>query len=361
MAYSRITAGSWRSTRPWPRWTAAQARGASRASGATIPTSSSASRPCTTRRWRRRGQARGHDRRQLAAVLARRGRLGRRSATSSPTARSRSSSGYFPGLTASITRSSGARADRPRVAARHLGRSRAARRDVVRPALQPAPGARLGATTGRRFATSGCAAPAPTPAAASPAQTGATARARYSASTAGCRRGCTERGDEPTDPARVGVDRGADDARSSPPGPRSREVLDRIERTAYPGLRAGLTPLALDSKRALDSHRPRRQRLPRLRLRLGLGPARRRAPGAARAGRGGARAVRQRGQPRARLGAHRRARRAAAGGHAGEPDPLRHRAQRHRGGRDRDQADAPRDGPARDPRASTAPTTASPP
>ena len=38
--------------------------------------------------------------------------------------------------------------------------------------------------------------------------------------------------------------------RVTPPGPRSREVLDRIERTAYPGLRAGLTPLALDSKRA---------------------------------------------------------------------------------------------------------------
>ena len=38
--------------------------------------------------------------------------------------------------------------------------------------------------------------------------------------------------------------------RVTPPGPRSREVLDRIERTAYPGFRAGLTPLALDSKRA---------------------------------------------------------------------------------------------------------------
>ncbi len=38
--------------------------------------------------------------------------------------------------------------------------------------------------------------------------------------------------------------------RVTPPGPRSREVLDRIERTAYPGLSAGLTPLALDSKRA---------------------------------------------------------------------------------------------------------------
>ena len=35
-----------------------------------------------------------------------------------------------------------------------------------------------------------------------------------------------------------------------PPGPRSREVLGRIERDAYPGLSAGLTPLALDHKRA---------------------------------------------------------------------------------------------------------------
>ena len=38
--------------------------------------------------------------------------------------------------------------------------------------------------------------------------------------------------------------------RVTPPGPRSREVLDRIARNAYPGLSAGLTPLALDSKRA---------------------------------------------------------------------------------------------------------------
>jgi len=35
-----------------------------------------------------------------------------------------------------------------------------------------------------------------------------------------------------------------------PPGPRSREVLARIERNAYPGLSGGLTPLALASKRA---------------------------------------------------------------------------------------------------------------
>ena len=52
--------------------------------------------------------------------------------------------------------------------------------------------------------------------------------------------------------------------RVTPPGPRSREVLDRIERNAYPGLSAGLTPLALDSKRAwtvtdLDGNLTRRQ------------------------------------------------------------------------------------------------------
>jgi 4-aminobutyrate aminotransferase-like enzyme len=38
--------------------------------------------------------------------------------------------------------------------------------------------------------------------------------------------------------------------RVEPPGPRSREILGRIERSAYPGLAAGLTPLALASKRA---------------------------------------------------------------------------------------------------------------
>ncbi len=36
----------------------------------------------------------------------------------------------------------------------------------------------------------------------------------------------------------------------APPGPRSREILERVERQAYPGLSAGLTPLALESKRA---------------------------------------------------------------------------------------------------------------
>jgi 4-aminobutyrate aminotransferase-like enzyme len=35
-----------------------------------------------------------------------------------------------------------------------------------------------------------------------------------------------------------------------PPGPRSREILARVERDAYPGLSHGLTPLALESKRA---------------------------------------------------------------------------------------------------------------
>ena len=38
--------------------------------------------------------------------------------------------------------------------------------------------------------------------------------------------------------------------RTPPPGPRSAEVLARIERHAYPGLAAGLAPFALDSKRA---------------------------------------------------------------------------------------------------------------
>jgi 4-aminobutyrate aminotransferase-like enzyme len=38
--------------------------------------------------------------------------------------------------------------------------------------------------------------------------------------------------------------------RVDPPGPRSREILARIERSAYPGLAEGLTPFALAGKRA---------------------------------------------------------------------------------------------------------------
>ena len=38
--------------------------------------------------------------------------------------------------------------------------------------------------------------------------------------------------------------------RVDPPGPRSTEILERIERRAYPGLAEGLTPFALASKRA---------------------------------------------------------------------------------------------------------------
>ena len=38
--------------------------------------------------------------------------------------------------------------------------------------------------------------------------------------------------------------------RTEPPGPRSREILGRIERHAYPGLADGLAPFALASKRA---------------------------------------------------------------------------------------------------------------
>ena len=92
-----------------------------------------------------------------------------------------------------------------------------------------------------------------------------------------------------------------------------------------------------------------RQRLPRLHLRVRIRPARRRAPrdpGARHRGRG---AVRERGQPLARDGAHGGARGTAARGHAEEPDPLRHRAQRHGSGRDRRQDDAPRHGAPRDP------------
>ena len=147
--------------------------------------------------------------------------------------------------------------------------------------------------------------------------------------------------------------------RVTPPGPRSREVLDRIEGTAYPGLSAGLTPLALDSKRAwtvtdLDGNVYLDCASASASVPLGAGRPELLAPVAAaleRFGNEDSHALVCR--------AHRRARRAPARGHAEQPEPLRHRPQRHRGGRDRDQADAPRDRPAGDPRASTAPTTAS--
>ena len=90
------------------------------------------------------GQSRGDDRRQLPALHARRAAPGTRSATRSPTARSRSSRRYFPGLDRLDRRPARCWPDRPRVAARDLGRPRPARRHVVRPALQPAPGPRLG-------------------------------------------------------------------------------------------------------------------------------------------------------------------------------------------------------------------------
>ena len=44
--------------------------------------------------------------------------------------------------------------------------------------------------------------------------------------------------------------------RTEPPGPRSREILERIERRAYPGLTEGLAPFALAEKRAWTARTP---------------------------------------------------------------------------------------------------------
>ena len=130
-----------------------------------------------------------------------------------------------------------------------------------------------------------------------------------------------------------------------PPGPRSREILERIERTAYPGLSAGLAPLALDSKRAwtvtdvdgnvyLDcasasASVPLGAGRPEL-----LGPV---SEALARFGNEDSHALVS--ELTARLGER------LLDVTPGERDPLRHRAQRHRGGRDRDQAHAPRHRP----------------
>ena len=88
-------------------------------------------------------KARGDDRRQLPALHAGRGlvgrdpRLGRRP-------RDRQARRVLPQPAGLDPRAPGARSTRPRGAARDLGRARAARRDGLRPALQPAPGSRLG-------------------------------------------------------------------------------------------------------------------------------------------------------------------------------------------------------------------------
>ena len=64
--------------------------------------------------------------------------------------------------------------------------------------------------------------------------------------------------------------------RVPPPGPRSRELLERLRAVAYPGLSAEFVPFVINAEVRLGGRGRRRQRLPRLHQRHGLGAARRR-------------------------------------------------------------------------------------
>ena len=304
-ASSPTTAGSWRSTRRSPRWTRPRPR---RAPGARpldphielcIPTVHDPSLAPD-------GQARGDDRRQLPALHARRGDLGR-APRRGRRPRDREARALLP--RPDRTRSSSARCStpaRPRVAARDLGRPRPARRHGLRPALQPAPGARLGRLPDPDRRTSGSAAPAPTPAAGSPGANGRN-----------CAREVIRDGPRPAreaaGPAPVSPlippewdEIEAPSIAVEPPGPRSREMLERIESHRLPRPQPRADPVRARLQARLDRHRRRRQRLPRLRLGLRLGAARRRPRRSCSSPAIEAlRAIRQRGQPRARLGAHR--------------------------------------------------------
>ena len=139
---------------------------------------------------------------------------------------------------------------------------------------------------------------------------------------------------------------------AEPPGPKSREILERVERTAYAGLASDILPLAVADKAGwtvtdadgnvfLDCISSSAS--------VPLGAGRREILEPALA------AVERFGNEDSSLPgdrADRRVGRAASGRGAEEPHPLRHRPQRDRGGRDRHQDDAPRDRAARDHRLS---------
>ena len=235
-------------------------------------------------------------------------------------------------------RAPGSRAARPRARPRDLGRPCAARRDGVRPALQPAPGPRLGRVPH----------PDPRPLdlrGGHPPRRRRDRRERpqlrargHSRSARTARPGSAAAG-EPLYPT-AWDEIEAPSATVSPPGPRSREILGRIERTAYPGLTGGLAPFALAAKNGwtvtdADGNVYLDCASASASVPLGAGRA-----GDPRAGDRGAATLRQRGHPCARLQLTARARRAPAGRRAATPHPLRHRPERHRGGRDRDQDDA---------------------
>ena len=297
-------------------------RGAGRPSRAAIRTSSSACRPSTIRRWHPREST-----------------WSRSTSTHSPTRSPRAPGTsirdevadraiakigeLLPQPARLDPRAPGARAARPRARARDLGRPRAARRDGLRPALQPAPGARLGRVPHAD----------PGPLALRrrhPPRRRRDRRQRAQLRPRGASASTTSLGarlqgprDEPALSARVGRDRGARRSRSSRPGPRSREILERIGAHRLPGprrrpdaARAGRRSAAGPSPTSTATST---STAPRPRPRCRSAPA---APELLEPAIEALRAIRQRGQPRARLRAHRRARRAAAGGRAGERSPA---------------------------------------
>src|SRR5690606_10132938 len=130
-------------------------------------------------------------------------------------------------------RAAGPRPARPRARAGDLGRARAARRDGLRPALQPAPRPRLGRVPhagARPLAVRRGHAPRRRRDRRQRPQL----RARGAARREGPRRPPAEGSVSPLYPPEWDEIE-APVIAVAPPGPRSKEILARIERTAYAG------------------------------------------------------------------------------------------------------------------------------
>ena len=223
-ASSRTTAGSWRSTRPLAEMDRGQAEARAGQPGGRPPHRALLpDRPRPLAGARR--PSRGDDRRQLAALHARRGHWDelRDEVADRAIGEARRLLPRPRGLDRRTARCSapldlerGSGSDR---------RPRAARRDGASTSSSTCARSAAGPTTAPRSTASTSAAPAPTPAAASPAPTAATAPARSSATIAAWRRSSAGRGDEPPDPGRSGSRSRRRRWRSTRPDPRSREIL----------------------------------------------------------------------------------------------------------------------------------------
>ena len=302
-----------------PRWTPAQAEaragrpGARPAHRALHP---DGPRPVAGAR----GQARGHDRRQLPALHARRGRAG-------TTLRDEVADRAIAKLDALLpgprrTRSSSARCS-PRPTSRRCSGSGAATPCTARwrsTSSSTCARSAAGPTTGPRSRDLWLCGAGTHPGGGVTGANGRNCAREVIRDRAGC--ACEAAGCAPVSPL-IPPEWESIEAPAiavEPPGPRSREILARIERHGLPGPQPRADAAGARLQARLDGHRRRRQRLPRLRLGLGLGAARRRARRSCSSPAIEAlRAVRQRGQPRARLRADRRARRAPAGDRAAEP------------------------------------------